>query len=253
MLAKRIIPCLDCDSREGKVVVLKGRQFGRLRYAGDPVKLAEKYQDADELVMLDIGATIQSRETFLDAISDVASVCSIPLCVGGGVRTFSDFEKRIKNGADQCAMNSAAFGNPALITQCANEFGSQAVVVAVDAKKYGKEYACFAGAGKRRVDWELGRWLREVEKRGAGEILLTSIARDGTGSGFDIAMLKAAGRATDLPIIASGGCSGVQDIEEVFLKTSASGALAASIFHYGKITVKECKKELLKRGIEVRS
>ena len=252
MLAKRIIPCLDCDSRNGKVVVLKGRRFGRLRYAGDPVKLAEKYQDADELVMLDIGATLQARETFLDAISDVASVCSIPLCVGGGVRTFGDFEKRIKNGADQCAMNSAALENPRLISQCAKEFGSQAVVVAVDAKKSGNGYMCFAGAGKRRTDWQLGRWLSVAEKRGAGEILLTSIDRDGTGKGFDIAMLRAAGRATGLPIIASGGCSGVSDIEEVFRKTSASGALAASIFHFGKITVKECKKELLKRGIGVR-
>ena len=253
MLAKRVIPCLDCDVRGGRVVVLKGRQFGRLRYAGDPERLAEKYQDADELVMLDIGATLQKRGTFLGAIADVASMCSIPLCVGGGVRAFQDFEKRIKNGADQCAMNTAALETPGLITKCAGEFGSQAVVVAVDAKRVGNRFLCFASAGKRGTDWELGAWLREIDRRGAGEVLLTSIDRDGTGNGFDIGMLQLAGKATDLPIIASGGCASVSDMVEVFGKTSASGALAASIFHFGKTTVEECKLELSGRGIEVRT
>ena len=253
MLARRIIPCLDCDVRNGKVVVLKGRQFGKLRYAGNPVKLAGRYQGADELVMLDIGATLQKRETFLGTIADVASVCSIPLCVGGGVRTFADFEKRIKNGADQCAMNTAALENPKLITKCAREFGSQAVVVAVDAKRVGKRFICFASAGKMKTRWELGAWLKEIDARGAGEVLLTSIDRDGTGEGFDIGMLQLAGKATDLPLIASGGCASVSDMVEVFGKTSASGALAASIFHFGKTTVEECKLELSGRGIEVRT
>jgi len=253
MLAKRIIPCLDCDYRDGKVVVLKGRQFGALRYAGDPVALAEKYGDADELVMLDIGATVGKRGTFLKAISDVAGACSIPLCVGGGVRAFSDFEKRIKAGADQCAINTAALFGPSLISRCAAEFGSQAVVVAVDAKLAGKGYKCFAGAGRQATSWGMAAWLAEAEARGAGEILLTSIDRDGTGKGFDIRMLNAACRATGLPIIASGGCSSVGDMAEVFTRTSASGALAASIFHFGKSTVEECKKELLSKGIEVRA
>ena len=253
MLAKRIIPCLDCDYAAGKVVVLKGRQFNSMRYAGEPVKLAEKYKNADELVMLDIGATVGKRGTFLKAISDVAGVCSIPLCVGGGVREFSDFEQRIKAGADQCAINTAALSNPVLISRCAAEFGSQAVVVAVDAKLAGKGYKCFAGAGKLETKWGLAEWLTEAEARGAGEILLTSIDRDGTGKGFDIRMLAAACESTGLPIIASGGCSSVDDMVEVFTKTSASGALAASIFHFGKTTVEECKKELLSRGIEVRA
>ena len=252
MLAKRIIPCLDCDVRGGKVVVLKGTRFRRLRLAGDPVSLAERYQDADELVLLDIGATVQSRETFLKSISDVASVCSIPLCVGGGIRAFADFEARIKQGADQCAINTAALENPGLIAKCAYEFGSQAVVVAVDAKLSGKDYYCYSRAGRERTGWMAAEWLREAEKRGAGEILLTSIDRDGTGEGFDIRMLRAACAATRLPVIASGGCSSVGDIAEVFQKTEASGALAASIFHFGKTTIRACKRELARKGIGVR-
>ncbi len=252
MLARRIIPCLDCDVRDGRVVVLKGKQFSGMRFAGDPVGLAEKYQDADELVLLDIGATVQKRDTFLKTIREVASACSIPLCVGGGIRSFPDFELRIKNGADQCAINTAALNEPALISKCANEFGSQAVVVAADAKLVGKGYKCFSGAGKEKTKWELAKWLAEAEARGAGEILLTSIDRDGTGMGFDIPMLQAACSATSLPVIASGGCSSVADIAEVFQKTPASGALAASIFHFGKTGIAECKRELLQKGIEVR-
>ncbi|MFA5929744.1 MAG: HisA/HisF-related TIM barrel protein [Candidatus Micrarchaeia archaeon] len=251
-LAKRIIPCLDCDARNGKVVVLKGTRFRRLRLAGDPVSLAEGYQDADELVLLDIGATVQSRETFLKSIADVASVCSIPLCVGGGIRVFSDFEARIKRGADQCAINTAALADPLLIGRCASEFGSQAVVVAADAKLSGKDIVCYSRAGRGKTAWRMVDWLREAEKQGAGEILLTSIDRDGTGLGFDIGMLRAACVATRLPIIASGGCSSVDDIAEVFRKTEASGALAASIFHFGKTSILECKQELARRGIEVR-
>jgi cyclase len=253
MLAKRIIPCMDCDVRDGKVVVLKGVQFGQLRYAGDPVSLAKNYQDADEIVMLDIGATDQKRETFLSAISEVAAACSVPLCVGGGVRSFSDFEARIKNGADQCGINTAALEMPELISECAEEFGSQAVVVAVDAKRVGGKMMCFAGAGKKSTKWELGAWLLEAEKQGAGEILLTSIDRDGTKKGFDIEMLRFACSKTELPIIASGGCSSVDDMVEVFTKTGASGALAASIFHFGEITVPECKEKLRNAGIEVRT
>jgi len=270
MLAKRVIPCIDCDYRNGRVVVLKGRKFEGLRYAGDPVRLALDYQDADEFVMLDIGATtrnfrrnfsaveyrnsttIKKRGTFLRTVSEVASACSIPLCVGGGVRSFSDFEQRIKAGADQCAINTAALQDPSLIGKCASEFGSQAVVVAIDAKKTPSGFECFSAAGTTSSGRSLADWLREAERRGAGEILLTSIDRDGTGEGFDIPMLRAACKATSLPIIASGGCSSVDDMAEVFAKTGASGALAASIFHFGKTTIRACKKELLKRGIEVR-
>jgi cyclase len=253
MLAKRIIPCLDCDVRNGKVVVLKGTKFKGLRQVGDPAALAGEYQDADELVVLDIGATVQRRKTFLKSISEVAAVCSIPLCVGGGVRTFPDFEQRIKAGADQCAINTAALLEPSLIGWCASEFGSQAVVVAVDAKLFGSDYYCYSRAGKQKTRWRMSDWLREAENRGAGEVLLTSIDRDGTGKGFDIRMLSRACRATRLPIIASGGCSSIADIAEVFTKTKASGALAASIFYFGKITVNECKRRLLQRGIRVRT
>lgn len=252
MLARRVIPCMDCDVRGGKVIVLKGLRFGSLRYAGEPVELAERYQDADELVMLDIGATVQKRGTFLGAVSDVAAACSIPLCVGGGVRSFADFEMRIKAGADQCGINTAAFENPALISRCAGEFGTQAVVAAVDAKLAGKKWMCFSRAGTRETGWELGKWLAEAEKRGAGEILLTSIDRDGTKKGFDIPMLRHACGKTSLPIIASGGCSSVSDMVEVFSKTGASGALAASIFHFGETTVGRCKKQLSEAGIGVR-
>ena len=252
MLARRVIPCLDCDFRNGKVVVLKGTKFKGMRLAGDPVQLAERYQSADELVMLDIGATVQGRETFLKSVSDVASVCSIPLCVGGGIRAFADFEKRIKAGADQCALNTAALENPALISQCSQEFGSQAVVVAVDAEKVGGDWFCFTHAGKKPSGRTLGRWLADAERRGAGEILLTSIDRDGTGKGFDIPMLLAAQCATNMPLIASGGCASVSDMVEVFEKTQASGALAASIFHFGKTTIEDCKAELLAKGIRVR-
>ena len=252
MLTKRIIPCLDCDLRGGKVVVLKGTQFGKLRYAGDPVRLAENYQSADEIVMLDIGATVQGRETFIGAITGVAAVCSIPLCVGGGIRSFADFEKRIKSGADQCAINTAALENPLLIRRCAKEFGTQAVVVAVDAKRIGNGWICYSKAGNEATKREMTAWLGEVEKRGAGEVLLTSIDRDGTGEGYDIAMLRAATKATSLPIIASGGCDSVEDIAEVFEKTQASGALVASMFHFGKSDVQKCKRELARRGIKVR-
>jgi cyclase len=168
------------------------------------------------------------------------------------VRKFSDFEARIKAGADQCGINTAALENPALITECAREFGSQAVVVAVDAKLSGKDYYCFTHAGKNKTARTLEAWLRESEAKGAGEILLTSIDRDGTGKGFDIPMLQAAGNATTMPLIASGGCASVSDMAEVFEKTSASGALAASIFHFGKTTVKACKQELANREIGVR-
>lgn len=252
MLARRIIPCMDCDLRDGRVVVLKGTKFEGLRMVGEPVELAKLYQDADEIVMLDIGATVGKRGTFIGAIREVAAACSVPLCVGGGVRGFDDFEERIKNGADQCSINTAALERPQLIAECAGEFGSQAVVVAVDAKLVGGKWMCFGGAGKRATEWELGAWLSEAEKQGAGEILLTSIDFDGTKQGFDIGMLKFACAKTGLPIIASGGCSSVADIAEVFRETSASGALAASIFHFGNITVAECKRELKGNGIEVR-
>ena len=218
MLAKRVIPCLDCDYREGKVVVLKGRKFGRLRYAGEPVELAENYQEADELVMLDIGATLKERETFLKSVSEVASACSIPLCVGGGIRSLADFEARIKSGADQCSINTAALRNPSLIAQCAGEFGSQAVVVAVDARLENGKYCCYEAAGSAKTCWGLSRWMSEAQGRGAGEILLTSIDRDGAREGYDVPMLAEAGKAVSIPIIASGGCSSVQDMVEVFGK-----------------------------------
>jgi cyclase len=252
MLARRIIPCLDCDYREGRTVVLKGKQFEGLRYVGEPLELAERYSDADELVMLDIGATINGRQTFLDTLEQVASVCSIPLCSGGGIRTFADFEARIKKGADQCAINTAALNDPSLLSRAAAEFGSQAVVVSVDAKQVEGEWWCFSSAGKVKTSWRLEDWLQRAEQEGAGEVLLTSIGSDGMEQGYDMALMQIAERACQLPLIASGGCQIVEDMAQLFEQTSCSGALAASIFHFGKETILDVREKLRARGIEVR-
>ena len=250
VFTKRIIPCLDV--KEGRVV--KGVRFENLRDAGDPTELAAYYEDqgADEIVFLDISATPSGRETMIDVVRDTASVLSIPLTVGGGVRTLEHFARLLSAGADKVSINTAAVKNPELITVAAEEFGSQAVVVAIDAKKVGDKWEVFVSAGKVPTGLDAISWAKEAERRGAGEILLTSIDYDGTQMGYDIELTRAVSENVKIPVIASGGAGEPEHIYEVLTKGKADAALAASIFHYGKYTVKDIKEYLAKRGVPVR-
>ena len=251
MLKKRIIPCLDVkDSR-----VVKGVNFVNLTDVGDPVDSARAYYEAgcDELVFLDITATSDNRETTVDMVRRVADQVFIPFTVGGGIRSVEDMNKMLKAGADKVAVNSSALANPQLIADCAQKFGNQCVVAAIDAKKMadGSWHVCVAG-GRKNTGRDLIQWAQEVVALGAGEILLTSMDKDGTKSGFDLEMLNRVAEVVDVPIIASGGAGNIEDIVEVFEKTTATGALAASIFHFGEVNIGETKQVLAKTGIEVR-
>lgn len=252
MLAKRIIPCLDI--KNGKVV--KGVNFVGLKDVGDPIELAKKYnqQSADEIVFLDITATYEEREIIKDLIERGASELSIPLAVGGGIRTLDDFRMILNHGADKVSVNSAAIKNPQLIKQASDEFGAQCVVVAIDAKQREDKsgYDVYVAGGRKNTGIDLIEWVKQCETLGAGEILLTSMDKDGTRDGFDIDMLNAVMKETTLPVIASGGCGGIEDIVEVFLKTNCDGALAASLFHYGEATIDEVKAACEEKGIPVR-
>ena len=250
MLKKRIIPCLDV--KDGRVV--KGVHFENLRDAGDPVELAARYEEegADEVVFLDISATPEGRETMVNVVRDTASVLSIPLTVGGGVRTLDHFAKLLSSGADKVSVNTAAVRNPDLITVAASEFGSQAVVVAIDAKKVKDKWEVYVSAGKVPTGLDAVEWARRVEELGAGEILLTSIDYDGTQMGYDLELTRAISEAVSIPVIASGGAGSPQHIYEAFVKGKADAALAASIFHYGKYSVAEVKRYLAERGVPVR-
>ena len=252
MLAKRIIPCLDI--KDGKVV--KGVNFVGLKDVGDPVELAKEYdrQSADEVVFLDITATYEHRDIIKDLIARAASELSIPLCVGGGIRTLDDFRPILAAGADKVSVNSAAIKNPDLIKQAADEFGVQCVVLAVDAKAREDHsgYDVYIAGGRENTGIDLIEWVKKAEALGAGEILLTSMDADGTRDGFDIDMLNAVMDVVDVPVIASGGCGGKEDMEEVFEKTNCDAALAASLFHFGEATVDEVKDVCAARGIPVR-
>lgn len=252
MLAKRIIPCLDI--KDGKVV--KGVNFVGLKDVGDPIEIAKKYdqQCADEVVFLDITATYENRDIIKDLIERGASELSIPLTVGGGIRTLDDFRMILSSGADKVSVNSAAIKNPQLIKEASDEFGVQCVVVAVDAKKRkdGSGYDVYIAGGRENTGLDLIEWVKKCEALGAGEILLTSMDRDGTRDGFDIAMLNAVIEAVSIPVIASGGCGGQEDIVEVFQKTNCDGALAASLFHYGEATIDDVKTLCQKHHIPVR-
>lgn len=251
MLKKRIIPCLDV--KDGRVV--KGVNFVNLTDVGDPVDSARAYYEAgcDELVFLDITATSDNRETTVDMVQRVADQVFIPFTVGGGIRSVEDMNKMLKAGADKVAVNSSALANPQLIADCAQKFGNQCVVAAIDAKKMadGSWYVFVAG-GRKDTGRDLIQWAQEVVALGAGEILLTSMDKDGTKSGFDLEMLNRVAEVVDVPIIASGGAGNIEDIVEVFEKTTATGALAASIFHFGEVSIGETKQVLAKTGIEVR-
>ena len=252
MLAKRIIPCLDI--KDGKVV--KGVNFVGLKDIGDPVEIAKRYDEqcADEVVFLDITATYENRDILKDVIQRAACELSIPLTVGGGIRTLDDFRMILSSGADKVSINSAAILNPQLIKQASDEFGVQCVVVAIDAKKREDQsgYDVYIGGGRKNTGLDLLTWAKQCEDLGAGEILLTSMDRDGTRDGFDIDMLNALMRVVSIPVIASGGCGGQEDIVEVFEKTNCDGALAASLFHYQEATIEDVKALCAKHHIPVR-
>lgn len=251
MLAKRIIPCLDVQ--DGKVV--KGINFIGIKEVGDPVECAIEYdkQGADEIVFLDITATHEGRGTMLDVVRRTAKNVFVPLTVGGGIRTADDFRELLLAGADKVSVNSAAIRNPAIISEAASRFGNQCVVVAIDGKKTAPcKYNVFVNGGRIDTGLDVVQWAMEAEKLGAGEILLTSMDADGTKQGFDIDMLNAVCSVVNIPVIASGGCGQLSHFTEMFQNTSADAALAASIFHYGELTVNQVKMELKQNRLPVR-
>ena len=252
MLAKRIIPCLDV--RDGRVV--KGVNFVNIRDAGDPVELAKYYSDqgADEIVFLDITATHEARKTVADVVQRTAEQVFVPLTVGGGIRTLDDFRDLLRAGADKISVNSAAVKDPTLIARAAERFGSQCVVLAIDARKNpdGSFEVVIAG-GRIPTGKELIEWAKEGERLGAGEILLTSMDADGTKAGFDLEMTKAVAAAVRIPVIASGGCGSLAHFAQVFEETDCDAALAASLFHFGELTVPQVKDYLRAHNIPVRN
>ena len=250
MLSKRIIACLDV--RDGAVV--KGVQFEALARAGDPVALARRYnaEGIDELVLLDVTATLETRRALLETIRAVAAELFIPLAVGGGIRSEDDAAAVMDAGADKISLNSAALASPALLTALARRYGSQAVVVAIDAKRAAHGYAVYARSGTAASGRDAVEWAHEAESRGAGEILLTSIDRDGTRAGFECALTAAVSDAVQIPVIASGGAGSFEHFEDVFTRGRADAALAASVFHFAEHSVAALKSWLAGRGIPVR-
>ena len=252
MLAKRIIPCLDV--RNGKVV--KGVNFEGIKDVGDPVELAIEYnrQGADELVFYDITASYEGRGVMLDVVKRTAQQVFVPLCVGGGIGSVQDFRDTLRAGADKVSVNSQAVKNPKLISDAAEIFGSQCVVVGIDAKRNGKGgYNVFINGGRVDMNLDLGDWVKEIEERGAGEICLNSIDTDGVRGGFDLDMLNFVCSRVKIPVIASGVCGSIDHFSEVFEKTASSAALAASLFHFGELTVDEVKEHLRQHNIPVRT
>ena len=251
MLAKRIIPCLDV--RDGRVV--KGVNFVNIRDAGDPVELARYYSDqgADEIVFLDITATSDARDTVADVVERTAAQVFVPLTVGGGIRTVEDFQRLLRAGADKISVNSAAVARPELISEAAERFGSQCVVLAADARARGDgTWEVVVAGGRKPTGMDLIQWVKQAEALGAGEILLTSMDADGTKAGFDLAMTKAVTEAVSVPVIASGGCGSLAHFAEVFEQTNCDAALAASLFHFGELTVPQVKDYLCTQNIPVR-
>jgi len=256
MLAKRVIPCLDVD--RGRVV--KGINFVGLRDAGDPVEIARRYneQGADELTFLDITASSEERDLILRVVEEVAAQVFIPLTVGGGVRKVEDVRRLLNAGADKVSINTAAVQNPQLIADAAGRYGAQCIVVAIDAKQTraaaapGIRWEVFTHGGRRPAGLDAVEWARKMQKLGAGEILLTSMDRDGTREGFDLALTRAVAEAVDVPVIASGGVGKLDHLAEGVLEGRADAVLAASIFHFGEFTVREAKEYMAKRGIEIR-
>ena len=251
MLAKRIIPCLDV--KDGRVV--KGINFINLRDAGDPVENAARYSEegADEIVFLDITATIEGRKTMLNVVSRTAEQVFIPLTVGGGIRTLGDIRELLKSGADKVSINTAAVKNPSLIREASEKFGSQCIVVAVDGKHISNgKWEVYINSGRTPTGIQVLDWVKKVEKLGAGEILLTSIDADGTQEGYDIELTRMVSEEVSIPVIASGGAGNPFHFYQVLTKGKADAALAASLFHYGALTIPELKKYLQEKRVEVR-
>ncbi|SFE93630.1 imidazole glycerol phosphate synthase subunit HisF [Alteribacillus iranensis] len=252
MVTKRIIPCLDV--KEGRVV--KGVQFVDLRDAGDPVELASFYdnQGADELVFLDISASHEGRKTMVEVVNEVAGTLAIPFTVGGGINTLEDMKRILRAGADKVSLNTAAVTSPELITEGADYFGSQCIVVAIDAKYDDSlgSWRVYTHGGRTETDWEVTEWAKEVTSRGAGEILLTSMDQDGAKNGYDLPLIKRVNEVVTVPVIASGGAGEKSHFVEVFEEAGADAALAASIFHYKETSVEEVKSYLREQGVNVR-
>lgn len=250
MLTKRIIPCLDI--KNGRTV--KGVNFVNLIDAGNPVELAKKYSEtgADELVFLDISATEERRSTLINLVREVAEAINIPFTVGGGINSVEDVEILLKNGADKVSINSSAVKNPDLINQLAQKFGSQCIVVAIDAKRIDEIWKVHLVGGKQATDINLFDWVVEVANRGAGEILFTSMENDGTKDGFANEALNTISQLVNIPIIASGGAGNMQDFADAFTIGNADAALAASVFHFGEIEIPELKQFLKKQNISIR-
>lgn len=250
MLAKRIIPCLDI--KDGRTV--KGVNFIDLRDAGDPVELAKRYaqEGADELVFLDITATQEKRKTLVELVRRISLEIDIPFTVGGGIRTLDEIEELLHAGADKVSLNSAIVKNPELINQASERFGSQCIVAAVDAKSTGSSWSVFIKGGTEDTGKDAIQWMQEIERRGAGEILLTSMDRDGTKEGFDVELLKTINHLVTIPVIASGGAGTIQHCIDAITKGEADAVLAASIFHFQEIEIKDLKTAFSRREIPVR-
>lgn len=249
-LTKRIIPCLDV--KEG--VTVKGVQFRDLQIVGDPPALAVEYQNqgADEIVFLDVNASISGQKTLHAAVQKTAESLFIPLTVGGGIRSFEDVRKTLKAGADKISINSAAVQDPSLLTRCSDAFGSQCVVIAIDAKRKGESWEVYTHSGTKPTGFDAIEWSKDACERGAGEVLLTSMDADGMKMGYDIELTRTVVDAVSVPVIASGGCGKIEDIVEVLTDGRADAALAASIFHYGEHTVAEVKRILEAKGVPIR-
>ena len=269
VLTKRIIPCIDVDlDEEGNPAVYTGVHFEDLRYTGDPVEMAREYNEAgaDEFVFLDITASADGRETMLGVVEDVADEVFIPLTVGGGIRTVEDIGETLRAGADKVSITTGALERPELITDGARAFGSQCIVISVDAKRRfdedGEHYVtvdgescwfeCTKKGGREGTGIDVLEWAREAERRGAGELFVNSIDRDGTKDGYDLPLTSAVCDAVDTPVIASSGCGGPEDMYEVFTEAGADAGLAASIFHFGEFSIRETKEFLDRRGVPVR-
>ena len=269
MLTKRIIPCIDVDlDEDGEPAVYTGVNFEDLEHTGDPVEMARRYNEtgADEFVFLDITASADGRETMLDVVSQVADEVFIPLTVGGGIRTREDVRETLRAGADKVSINTAALENPSLITEGAAAFGSQCIVISVDARRRYDEagehfhtvdgescwFECTVKGGREGTGRDVVEWVREAESRGAGELFVNSIDADGTKEGYDVPLTRAVCEAVSTPVIASSGCGGPADAHEVFTEANADAALAASIFHFEEFSIREVKEYLAERDVPVR-